>query len=189
MSNAHRIQTELLGSFTIMKNKWSSENVKRAQQWLVAQWPDLFTPGPDLKPLSLKIHKEILEYRSDNPEISRRTLDEALKRHTSSFGYLYGISKSTHRHNLNGEAVEPISKENRNWALKTLRTMQKLSQKTNRSKAMAKKINRTPVRAENRRPQLSATTSAKTTQIRYKRPKRRIVAVPSAIVGENAIAS
>lgn len=188
MSNAHTIRAEILGSFAIMKNKWSSENVKRAQQWLIAQWPDLFTPGPDLKPLSLKIHKEILEYRSSHPEISRRVLQEALKRHTTSFGYLYGMTKATHRHNLKGEAVERISQENRNWAQKTLRAMQKLSQKSNRSKAMARKINRAPVRTVSKRAVMSA-PAAKTTQIRYKRPKRRIVAVPQSIVTENALAS
>ena len=158
-----------------MKNKWSSENVKRAQQWLIAQWPELFTPGPDLKPLSLKIHKEILGYRDQSPQISSRVLQEALKRHTTSFGYLYGMSKSTHRHNLKGEPVEAISAENRAWAQRTLRIMQKLAQKTNKSKALARKINRTPPHQSRPRALTATAVAPRTAQIRYKRPRRKVV--------------
>lgn len=174
-----------------MKNKWSSDNVKQVQQWLIDQWPDLFTPGPDLKPLSLKIHKEILQYRDQNPQISTRVLQEALKRHTTSFGYLYGMIKATHRHNLKGEPVEAITPENRNWAQKTLRVMQKLAQKTNKAKAIARKINRAPVHRSSPR-SITAAPAARTAQIRYKRP-RRIVNMPvtcSAIpVTPDALAS
>lgn len=157
-----------------MKNKWSSEKVKRAQQWLIEEWPELFTPGPDLKPLSLKIHKEILQHRDRNPDISGRVLQEALKRHTTSFGYLFGMTKATHRHNLNGEPTERISAENRSWAQKTLRVMQKLAQKSNKSKAMARKINRAPVQSSKPRG-IAASHAPRTASISYKRPRRRVV--------------
>ena len=174
-----------------MKNKWSSENVKHAQLWLIEQWPDLFTPGPDLKPLSLKIHKEILQFRDENPRISGRVLQEALKRHTTSFGYLYGMSKATHRHNLKGEPVEEVSAENRSWAHKTLRVMQKLAQKTNKSKAIARKINRAPIHKSKSR-DFAVAPTARTAEIRYKRPRRRVVipvTSPALARTPNALAS
>jgi len=62
-----------------MKNKWSSDKVRIVQKWLVERWPDVFTPAPDLKPLSLDVYKEILQFREDNPQVSTRTLREALK--------------------------------------------------------------------------------------------------------------
>lgn len=172
-----------------MKKKWSSDKVKRAQLWLAEKWPDLFTPGPDLKPLSLKIHKEILQHRDENPDISTRVLQEALKRHTTSFGYLYGMTKATHRCNLNGEPEEEITDSNRAWARKTLRLLQRISQKTNKSKAISRKINQLPVTTmKTRRTAAAAIPASRTAEIRYKRPKRRVIPA-SVIAAQTALAS
>lgn len=173
-----------------MNKKWSSDKVKRAQQWLIEQWPDLFTPGPDLKPLSLKIHKEILQHRLENADISSRVLQEALKRHTTSFGYLYGMTKSSHRHNLDGEPVEPITASNRAWAQKTLRLLQKISQKTNRSKAMVRKANKQlPLRSVRPKYATPLTPTVRTAEIRYKRPKRRVIPATASSSAPTALAS
>ena len=73
-----------------MKKKWSSGKVRIVQKWLIERWPEVFTPSADLKPLSLSVYKDILEFREENPELSGRVLREALKRHATSYGYLYG---------------------------------------------------------------------------------------------------
>ena len=117
-----------------MKNKWSPEKVKKIQVWLAGRWPDLFAWRPDQLPLSLNIHKEILKYRSENPELSSRLLSEALKRHVTSYGYLYGMQKSSHRYDLDGNKVDTVSAVHRAWARKTLRVKQKLAQKIRKEK-------------------------------------------------------
>ena len=113
-----------------MNKKWSPGKVKQTEKWLRIKWPELFVPGPDLKPLSTSIYKDILAYRSENEDLSGRALREALKRHTTSFGYLYGMMKNTHRVGLDGKPVEPIQAEHRAWASRMLRLLQKISKKT-----------------------------------------------------------
>jgi ProP effector len=160
-----------------MKNKWSSDKVRIVQKWLVERWPDVFTPAPDLKPLSLDVYKEILQFREDNPQVSTRTLREALKRHTSSYGYLYGMLKYSHRYNLQGEQVEVIAPEHREWAKSTLKVKQKLAQKVRKQRGQRVAL------AQSARPKVRAPLSAsvhgrtvrKAPVIRYKQPKRRQV--------------
>ena len=158
-----------------MKNKWNSKQVRAAQAWLVATWPHLFTSGRDLKPLSLKIHKDILQQPGRPAEVSRRALMEALKRHTTSFGYLYGIIKFTHRHNLTGEQEEVIFPAHKQWAKQTLRKIQKLSQATSRRNARNKNF-----APKTRAPRVrSIPKKAAETRITYKKQRRRIAAKPT----------
>lgn len=117
-----------------MKNKWSPKKVRKIQEWLISRWPDLFEARADQLPLSLSIHKEILKHRGDNPELSCRLLSEALKRHVTSYGYLYGMQKNTHRVDLEGNKVDTVSAEHRKWARNTLRVKQKLAQKVRKEK-------------------------------------------------------
>lgn len=117
-----------------MKNKWSPKKVKNIQEWLISRWPDLFASRPDQTPLSLSIHKEILKHRADNPELSCRLLSEALKRHVTSYGYLYGMQKNSYRHDLEGNKVDSVTKAHREWARNTLRVKQKLAQKVRKEK-------------------------------------------------------
>lgn len=112
-----------------MNKKWSSKKVKNVRAWLEKRWPDLFVPGPDLKPLALDIHKEILQFRAECPELSHRTLDEALKRHMTSHGYLYGMRKHNQRVDLSGNPVEPVAAMHREWASQLLRKKQKDAQR------------------------------------------------------------
>jgi len=116
-----------------MKNKkWSADKVKAVQAWVINRWPDLFTPGPDLKPLALKVHKQILEHRDENPMLTRRVVEEVLNRHTSSFGYLYGLLKHRDRVDLNNAPVGEVSLEQRRFARATLKTRQRAQQKMRR---------------------------------------------------------
>lgn len=176
-----------------MSKKWSSSKVKSVERWLRQRWPELFTPGPDLKPLSLKIHKEILKYRDENPEISTRTLQEALKRHTASFGYLYGLIKNKNRYNLEGEAVEPIAAQQKQFARASLRARQKLAQKTRRQ--LVKNGNRVTVRSgaavSKTNGNLRTAGAVKGPRIAYK-PSRSVAARPTdsgARLGELSAAS
>ncbi len=159
-----------------MKNKWKSNQVRAAQAWLTATWPQLFAAGRDLKPLSLKIHKDILQHPNRPAEISRRALMEALKRHTTSFGYLYGIIKFSHRHNLAGEPEEIIFPAHKQWAKQTLRKAQKLSQATSRRGARNRNV--APVGRPTR--VRSAPRKAADTRITYKKSRRRIAVKPAA---------
>lgn len=131
-----------------MKNKWSPKKVRNIQEWLIDRWPDLFAQRPDQLPLSLSIHKEILKHRAENPELSCRLLGEALKRHVTSYGYLYGMQKNAHRVDLEGNRVDTVSAEHRHWAKSTLRAKQKLAQKVRKDKygTTRPKLNRKPIK-------------------------------------------
>ncbi|OED41694.1 hypothetical protein AB833_09095 [Chromatiales bacterium (ex Bugula neritina AB1)] len=164
--------------------KWSSKKVKAVQQWLVESWPELFTPGPDSLPLSIDVHREILAYREKNPLLSRRTLDEALNRHTNSFGYLYGMLKHKHRYNLIGKEVQEVSAEHQEKARATLRRMQKEAQRNRKQKRLAMRSGNCGVQAvarrgslvdEQTRPALVAGASRKSPLISYRRSKRKLV--------------
>lgn len=157
-----------------MKKKWSSDKVRIIQKWLIERWPELFAPAPDLKPLALDIYKDILEFRSENPDLSSRVLREALKRHTSSYGYLYGMVKYSHRYNLDGQQAEVIDPEHRVWAKSALRLKQKVAQKVRKQKRLQSVGERS--RRISARPLSSAVqgrTVRKAPLIRYKQPKRR----------------
>ncbi len=154
-----------------MKNKWRASQVRAAQQWLQETWPALFSTGRDLKPLSLKVHKSILQHPTRPADISRRALVEALKRHTRSFGYLFGVTKHTHRYDLDLQPVEPIAEQHRQWAQKTLRRQQKLSQAAKR-KSTAERVVGSPLRTP------SARKNADTT-ITYKKARRRLIVKPA----------
>lgn len=158
-----------------MKNKWSSEKVRVVQKWLVERWPEVFTPGPDLKPLSLSVYKDILEFREENPALSGRTLREALKRHTTSHGYLYGMLKYSHRFNVEGEQVEVIAIEHKRWARETLKLKQKIAQKVRKQKGQQASFSRSgeKLRARPVTGSVHSRTARKAPVIKYKQPKRR----------------
>lgn len=158
-----------------MKNKWNSDQVRSAQQWLSATWPHLFEEGRDLQPVTLRIHKEILQQPGRPDSVSRRALMEALKRHVTSFGYLYGVIKSTHRHNLQGEAVELISPAHKQWAKMILRRAQKLAQATSKRSARNRRIAAPAVRTTKTR---TVQKRATDTQISYKKSRRSILLKP-----------
>jgi len=165
-----------------MNKKWSPGKVKQTEKWLREKWPELFAPGPDLKPLSTGIFKEILAYRSENDQLSGRVLREALKRHTTSFGYLYGMLKNTHRVNLNGEAVEPIKAEHRDWASKTLRLLQKIGKKSRKpsgNRMGPKKPGSKRIQALPRKERVSRERTAPL--IKYKPTRRRVLITPDTI--------
>ncbi|MEM7257551.1 MAG: ProQ/FinO family protein, partial [Pseudomonadota bacterium] len=162
-----------------MNKKWSSNNVRSVMVWLEKRWPDRFAPGPDRKPLALDIHKEILKFRSELPELSRRTLDEALKRHMTSHGYLYGMLKHKHRVNLAGSDVEPISETHRHWAAQLLKKKQKDAQRTGKGrKRQVVSGNRGKNPLLDKRPARKvrdAVSPAASPVIRYKQRRRRTV--------------
>lgn len=162
-----------------MNKKWSSDKVKEAQRWIIKRWPESFTQGPDLRPLSLQIHKELLKYRSENPQLSSRVVREVLKRHTNSYGYLYGLVKHSKRYDLEGKPVSDVTPEHREWARTTLKHKQKEAQRIR--KEARKKQN---VQLNEQRKKAASRSVAKRTAtdsnsaspvIRYKQARRKIV--------------
>ena len=130
-----------------MKKKWSSDKVKEVQRWIIKRWPDSFTQGPDLRPLSLQVHKDLLKYRDENPLLSGRVLREVLKRHTTSYGYLYGLSKHDKRYDLDGKPVGDVSPEHREWARNTLKLKQKEAQRIRKEARKQGKLSSAPGKA------------------------------------------
>ena len=158
-----------------MKNKWSAKKVKRLQLWLAARWPQLFSVRPDQVPLSLSIHKEILKHRNENPDLSCRLLNEALKRHVTSYGYLYGMQKHSHRYDLDGQQVGRVSAMHCAWAKRTLRVKQKLAQKVRKEKITNLRV--TKISHVVREADCESNTSIRATSpvIRYKPSRRRFI--------------
>ncbi len=165
-----------------MKKKWSSGKVKEVQRWLIKRWPDTFTQGPDLRPLSLQIHKDLLKYRDENPLLSGRVLHEVLKRHTTSYGYLYGLSKHDKRYNLDGKPVGDVAPEHRHWARNTLKSKQKEAQRVRKEvrKLLKGQGKSRPVGAESQavpkaRVANSGSAGSASPVIKYKQTKRKLV--------------
>ena len=170
-----------------MKNKWSSEKVKEVHRWLIKRWPESFTQGPDLRPLSLQIHKEVLKYRDENPQLSTRVLQEALKRHTTSYGYLYGLSKHAKRYDLDGKPVSDVSPEHREQARSTLKLKQKEAQRIRKEARQSMKAQRKPLTdrtrppsaarplAENQAAGSAGGSGATSPVIKYKQSRRRLI--------------
>lgn len=155
-----------------MKTKWKASQVRAAQKWLADTWPALFTPGRDLKPLTVKVHKEILQHPERPEGIPRRAVVEALNRHTRSFGYLFGLSKHSHRFDLSLQQAEPVAEQHKAWAEKALRRAQKLAQAAKR-----KNVSRRPFEPSIMR---SRTAAKVAPQITYKKQRRRMVLKPIA---------
>ncbi len=157
-----------------MKKKWSSDKVKEVQRWMIKRWPETFTQGPDLRPLSLQIHKELLNYRDENPQLSGRVVREVLKRHTTSYGYLYGLAKNEHRYDLESKPVGKVAPEHRAWARETLRAKQKLAQKVRKdAKKKLQEERKGPARMALKKAAGEARSVSPV--IRYKPTRRRLV--------------
>ncbi|MEM7256480.1 MAG: ProQ/FinO family protein [Pseudomonadota bacterium] len=156
-----------------MKTKWQASQVRAAQQWLAETWPALFTPGRDLIPLTIKIHKDILQHPGRPDGVSRRAIVEALSRHTGSFGYLFGMTKHTHRVDLSLQPTELVSEQHKAGAVKALRRQQKIAQAAKRKSAPG------PGRSL-AAPRPRTVTPKVATQITYKKQRRRLVVKPLA---------
>jgi len=163
-----------------MNKKWSSDKVKEVQRWLIKRWPDCFKQGPDLRPLSLQIHKDLLKYREENPLLSGRVLNEVLKRHTTSYGYLYGLAKHEKRYDLDGKPVGEVSPEHRDRARNTLKSKQKEAQRIRKEarKGLREQRKSLPARAESQalpKRRVAGSGSAADPVIRYKQTRRKLI--------------
>jgi len=158
-----------------MNKKWSSDKVKEAQRWIIKRWPESFTQGPDLRPLSLQIHKELLRYRTENPQLSSRVVREVLKRHTNSYGYLYGLVKHGQRYDLEGKPVSEVTPEHREWARTTLRRKQKEAQRIRKEarKQLHEQRKKTPSQSVAKKTATGSNSASPV--IRYKQTRRKLV--------------
>lgn len=79
---------------------------------LAQQFPALFGAAP--KPLKLRIQADI---QARAPGVfSKAQLSTFLRQHTGRHGYLLALTRSSHRFDLDGAPVEPISDEHRQAA-------------------------------------------------------------------------
>ena len=159
-----------------MNKKWSSAKVKDVQRWLIKRWPESFARGPDLRPLALQVHKEILAHRDENVQLSTRVLREALKRHTTSYGYLYGLTKHKQRYNLKGESVGEVSGEHREWAISALRAKQKEAQRIRKeARRGAQQKSKPSLVKDNPKNKPDIRSAGAGPVIKYKPAKRKLV--------------
>ena len=91
---------------------------------LKAQFPALFGGAP--KPIKLHIQADI-QARAPG-QFSKRALSAFLHRHTGSTSYLFALSKSTQRFDLDGAAAGELSAEHREAAIAELARRRELQQ-------------------------------------------------------------
>ncbi|MDR1647114.1 MAG: ProQ/FINO family protein [Zoogloeaceae bacterium] len=78
----------------------------------------------DVLPLAIGIDKQLLQ-QSEELGVSKRRLRIALAQHIRSTRYLKALARATHRYDLNGQEVEILTDEHRQYAAETLRERQK----------------------------------------------------------------
>lgn len=91
------------------------EETKVALRWLYEQFPACFNPT-DLKPLKLNIDKCLYPFLEKEGSPSKAKLRNALTYYTSNIHYLKAILDGTHRYDLEGQQVEEITQEQRDFA-------------------------------------------------------------------------
>ncbi|MBI5279014.1 MAG: ProQ/FinO family protein [Burkholderiales bacterium] len=79
----------------------------------LAEWhPALF--GTRFRPLKLGVYEDLLQR---HPDIDKDTLKGALSWHARSTPYLEVVAAGDERHDLDGNAVEPVAPEHRHHAI------------------------------------------------------------------------
>lgn len=91
------------------------EEIKVALRWLYEQFPACFNPE-DLKPLKLNIDKDLFSFLEKENSPSKVKLRDALTYFTSNVYYLRTIINGTHRYDLDGQQVQEITQEQRDFA-------------------------------------------------------------------------
>ncbi|MGJ8693886.1 MAG: RNA chaperone ProQ [Thalassotalea sp.] len=91
---------------------------------LAAKFPACFSIDGQAKPLKVGIFQEIAEQLTEEDNISKTRLRQALRHYTSSWRYLKSIKLGAHRVDLAGEKIAEIDKEQAEHAAKTLKESQ-----------------------------------------------------------------
>lgn len=91
---------------------------------LSEKFPLCFSIEGQAKPLKVGIFQDIAEKLTEEDNISKTRLRQALRHYTSSWRYLKSIKLGTFRVDLTGEKVAEIDKEQAEHAAKTLKESQ-----------------------------------------------------------------
>jgi len=119
----------------------SRELFRQAKEWMEATFPKSFNFQSPV-PLKHHIHKDI---KAQESPVSYRQRLKVLKAYLYSYGYLKAILEGEWRHDLEGNPVEPISKEQKAYTQdqlirkKEIWNNRKKEWKNNKNKSQLKK--------------------------------------------------
>lgn len=111
------------------------DNIKEALEILYKEFPKAFIKEGDAKPLKLGIFDDI---KNRVPNIEGLTITKvraALRAYTSRLKYYYALKNNTMRIDLDGNEVEPVSKEHLDFAISKI---EEANQKKKANKALYK---------------------------------------------------
>jgi len=94
----------------------SRELFRQAKEWMETTFPKSFNFKSPV-PLKINIHKDI---RAREAPVSYRQRIKVLRAYLYSYGYLKAVLEGEWRHDLDGNPVEPISKEQKVYAQEQL---------------------------------------------------------------------
>lgn len=110
-------------------------NSKEIIAYLVEKFPACFSIKGPAKPLKVGIFQDLAESLSEDENVSKTRLRQALRHYTSSWRYLKSIKVGAQRVDLAGENVAEIDQEQADYASKTLKESQeKFGNKTKQDK-------------------------------------------------------
>ena len=101
-----------------METKLTSS--KEIISFLAERFPECFSVKGVAKPLKVGIFQELAEQLTEQEELSKTRLRQALRHYTSSWRYLKSIKLGAQRVNLQGESVAEIDQVQADYAAKTL---------------------------------------------------------------------
>lgn len=117
-------------------------DVKEIIALLAQKFPLCFSVEGEAKPLKIGIFKDIAERMTDEDNVSRTQLRQALRRYTSSWRYLKCVAKGGNRVDLDGEpgqALEADHIEHAAQALEQSKARAEKKKKTSKDKKIYKK--------------------------------------------------
>ena len=105
----------------VAQRKTLAEGRRICREWVCMKWPDLFNED-EPKPLPIGIYHELRKQRPEG--VSNAALRSALTAWTRRPEYHQTLIKSTHRHDLAGNAVQEITDAHRRHAMERLKQLE-----------------------------------------------------------------
>lgn len=107
----------------INKPKYDKTAILVLLQRLVNAYPNCFNEARD-KPFKSWIRQDILKL---NPEMDEELLQKALKYYVRSFQYQNALANGSQRYDLEGNAVEGVTDQQKKWAIACIKNLAKRS--------------------------------------------------------------
>lgn len=114
-------------------------STKQLIAFLAGKFPACFSIEGAAKPLKIGIFQDIAKQLTDEDELSKTRLRQALRHYTSSWRYLKSIKQGVHRIDLEGNPAEEIDLAQAEYASKTLKESQEKFSNKNQKDKSAKK--------------------------------------------------